>query len=74
MHNSESRINNPKPENRSASPAPLCEGIDYYLENGRYVFTEHFLRQRGYCCQSGCRHCPYGFHQKKASAESSEKH
>jgi hypothetical protein len=23
------------------------------------VFTEHFLRQRGYCCGSGCRHCPY---------------
>ncbi|MHB2008182.1 MAG: DUF5522 domain-containing protein, partial [Acidobacteriaceae bacterium] len=18
-------------------------------------------RKRGYCCQSGCRHCPYGF-------------
>jgi len=55
------------------APAPLREGIDYYLENGRYVFTEHFLRQRGYCCQSGCRHCPYGFHQKNASTEASEK-
>jgi hypothetical protein len=25
------------------------------------VFTEKFLRERGYCCESGCRHCPYGF-------------
>jgi len=25
------------------------------------VFTAHYLRNRGYCCESGCRHCPYGF-------------
>jgi hypothetical protein len=40
---------------------PLIEGIDYYLENGYFVFTEHYLLKRGTCCQSGCRHCPYGF-------------
>jgi len=39
----------------------LIEGIDYYVENGLYVFTEQYLRDRGYCCTSGCRHCPYGF-------------
>ncbi len=39
----------------------LIEGIDYYLENGLMVFTEYYLRERGYCCTSGCRHCPYGF-------------
>ena len=39
----------------------LIEGIDYYVENGLYVFTEQYLRERGYCCTSGCRHCPYGF-------------
>ncbi|MCB9303374.1 MAG: hypothetical protein H6566_22285 [Lewinellaceae bacterium] len=39
----------------------LVEGIDYYLENGLFVLTEHFLRKRGYCCQNGCRHCPFGF-------------
>jgi hypothetical protein len=38
---------------------PLAEGIDYYLENGLFVFTAHFLLKRGYCCESGCRHCPY---------------
>ncbi|MDQ3820009.1 MAG: DUF5522 domain-containing protein [Acidobacteriota bacterium] len=38
---------------------PLVEGEDYYLENGLYVFTARFLRARGYCCNSGCRHCPY---------------
>ena len=51
--------NNPAPESLS-TPAPLREGLDYYIEKGRWVFTEHFLRKRGDCCGSGCRHCPYG--------------
>ncbi|MFM9946385.1 MAG: DUF5522 domain-containing protein, partial [Saprospiraceae bacterium] len=25
----------------------LVEGIDYYIENGLYVFTEHYLLARG---------------------------
>jgi hypothetical protein len=38
---------------------------DYYLsEQGFIVFTEIYLRKRGYCCKSGCRHCPYGFDPK----------
>jgi Family of unknown function (DUF5522) len=37
----------------------LVEGEDYYIENGYYVFTAHYLLKRGYCCGSGCRHCPY---------------
>jgi Family of unknown function (DUF5522) len=23
------------------------------------VFTAAFLAERGYCCDSGCRHCPF---------------
>ena len=37
------------------------EGEDYYLENGNWVFTAKYLLARGFCCRSGCRHCPYGF-------------
>lgn len=37
---------------------------DYYFENGLLVFTEAYHRKRGYCCKSGCRHCPYGFQKK----------
>ncbi|HEY6350987.1 MAG TPA: DUF5522 domain-containing protein [Candidatus Angelobacter sp.] len=44
----------------------LVEGEDYYLENGNYVFTAQFLLQRGYCCESGCRHCPYGFRKESS--------
>lgn len=39
----------------------LQEGLDYYLENGLMVFTAAFLSRRGYCCERGCRHCPYGY-------------
>jgi hypothetical protein len=46
----------------AAKPSPfLVEGEDYYLEGALMVFTERFLLRRGYCCESGCRHCPYGF-------------
>ncbi|HEX8845421.1 MAG TPA: DUF5522 domain-containing protein [Pyrinomonadaceae bacterium] len=38
---------------------PLVPGEDFYIENGLYVFTAGYLRRRGYCCESGCRHCPY---------------
>ncbi len=41
---------------------PLKEGEDYVvLNDGRLVFTEHYLKKRGYCCGNGCRHCPYNF-------------
>ncbi|WP_372473669.1 DUF5522 domain-containing protein [Capnocytophaga sp. ARDL2] len=40
----------------------LVEGVDYYLsESGFRIFTEKYLLDRGYCCKSGCKHCPYGF-------------
>lgn len=37
---------------------------DYYLEKGMIVFTEKFHLERGYCCNSGCRHCPYKKEEK----------
>lgn len=44
---------------------PLKEGEDfYYNEQGYKVFTEKYHLQRGYCCKSGCRHCPYGYDKK----------
>ncbi len=39
----------------------LAEGRDFYIEGGLMVFTALFLERRGYCCESGCRHCPYGY-------------
>jgi Family of unknown function (DUF5522) len=39
---------------------PLVEGEDYYREGACVVFTARYHLRRGYCCESGCRHCPYG--------------
>ena len=38
----------------------FVEGIDFYFEDGLMVLTRKHLLDRGYCCESGCRHCPYG--------------
>ena len=35
------------------------QGKDYYLEKGVIVLTEEYLKRRGKCCGSGCRHCPF---------------
>lgn len=40
-------------------PPPLEPGVDYYMEEGKLVFTAAYHLKRGYCCNSGCRHCPY---------------
>jgi hypothetical protein len=51
------QVHRPEIMNNSSQ---LVEGEDYYIENGYYVFTSGYLLKRGYCCGSGCRHCPYG--------------
>ncbi len=50
----------------------LVEGVDYYMENGFTVFTAIYLQKRGFCCQSGCRHCPYGFEATQAERKAQE--
>ncbi|HEX6125813.1 MAG TPA: TlyA family rRNA (cytidine-2'-O)-methyltransferase [Pyrinomonadaceae bacterium] len=49
----------------------LVENVDYYMENGLMVLTEGFLSRRGFCCGSGCRHCPYPDHVRDQSKKSS---
>jgi hypothetical protein len=43
---------------------PIEEGDFYYSDEGYIVFTEQYHLKRGHCCQSGCKHCPYGFDKK----------
>jgi hypothetical protein len=39
----------------------LKENVDFYWdEAGLMVLTKDYLLKRGYCCENGCRHCPYG--------------
>lgn len=39
----------------------IDEHNDIYIDpdTGFAVLTAEFLLKRGYCCGSGCRHCPY---------------
>jgi hypothetical protein len=49
----------PNTEPGENSSEPPIEGRDYYVEDGLWVFTADYLRRRGFCCDGGCRHCPY---------------
>lgn len=44
---------------------------DYYLDpaSGLLVFTAKYHLKRGYCCDSGCRHCPYHQGNKKKNPQ-----
>ena len=39
----------------------VARGLPCYDDPATHlsVFTAAFLADRGYCCDSGCRHCPY---------------
>ncbi|MEB3288217.1 MAG: DUF5522 domain-containing protein [Vampirovibrionales bacterium] len=58
-----------KPEPSKASyfderhQAAIEGGLDYYIDKstGYLVWTELYHIRRGSCCESACRHCPFGF-------------
>lgn len=58
-----------EPERPDTAPdqSPLASE-DYYFEGPYMVFTAAFHLKRGYCCNSGCRHCPYRDIEKTESA------
>jgi hypothetical protein len=45
---------------------------DYYFENGFLIFTEAYHLKRGYCCDSGCRHCPWRGKSAKLNTSASK--
>jgi hypothetical protein len=44
-----------------AHTASVTAGEDGYVDpsTGLWVFNERYLALRGFCCDNGCRHCPY---------------
>lgn len=49
-------------QQRAAAHADAIEaGNPGYLDpqSGLFVMTAAYLSNRGWCCGSGCRHCPY---------------
>jgi iron complex transport system substrate-binding protein len=48
-----------QPVDVSLLQGTLSDSSDYNVEEGAMVFTADYLKRRGYCCDSGCRNCPY---------------
>jgi hypothetical protein len=44
----------------SVPPMQELAPEDFYYEGPYLVFTAAYHLKRGTCCNSGCRHCPYG--------------
>ena len=55
-------------EAKPGTPRPVLEPEDYYFEGSNMVFTAVYHLKRGYCCKSGCRHCPYREGEVEAAA------
>ncbi len=50
----------PDPKETATAMAPVdLAPEDFYLEGPYVIFTAAYHRKRGFCCNSGCRHCPY---------------
>lgn len=49
------------PEAMAAHDRAVAAGEPGYLDpdTGLFVMTASYLAERGHCCDSGCRHCPY---------------
>jgi hypothetical protein len=45
----------------AAHASAMASGDDGYLDpgTGLFVFTARYLADRGSCCDTGCRHCPF---------------
>ncbi len=51
------------------APGTQLAPEDFYFEGPNLVFTAAYHRKRGYCCGSGCRHCPYGLERLAPAGE-----
>jgi len=47
------------PEKTTETSEEELRPEDFYYEGPYLVFTAAYHLKRGYCCNSGCRHCPY---------------
>jgi hypothetical protein len=54
---------------RAAHERALRDGEAMYQDpdTGFFVMTEATLLERGACCGSGCRHCPYPPDEQRAA-------
>ena len=45
----------------AAHDEAMSKNIDGYIDpiNSLFVLTSSSLKERGFCCENNCRHCPY---------------
>ena len=45
----------------AAHSAAMAAGEDGYIDpvNSMFVMTAKSFAEKGFCCDSGCRHCPF---------------
>ena len=55
--------------------AACKRGLNGYIDprSGYFVLTAIYLKQRGFCCGAGCRHCPYPIEQQRAAGRPESK-
>jgi hypothetical protein len=51
---------------------PQLAPEDFYMEGEALVFTAAYHLKRGYCCGSGCRHCPWREGDQNQTNETNE--
>jgi 2-iminoacetate synthase ThiH len=56
------------------SSKDFIEGIHYYMEGERVIFSALFHINRGSCCGNGCRHCPFDPKHTKGKVKLQEKY
>jgi len=61
-------MNEPDEDATMGAEKTFVEGLDFYFEGGLMVLTARFLKNRGPCCGSGCRHCPYSGKERAEAA------
>jgi hypothetical protein len=67
-----SSSSSPPDSNENSGEALTPRPGEFYYEGPYLVFTEAYHLRRGFCCQSGCRHCPYGFEKSAPNKDASD--
>lgn len=76
-------ITQPRPDRFGESEVGFADAMDRHREaidagspgyldptSGLFVMTAAYLRDRRYCCDRGCRHCPFEPGQSKRGSRS----
>lgn len=70
----EDRVTRAGEDGGAASADDALQPGDTYLDGPYVVFTAQYHLRRGFCCNSGCRHCPYGVGDAAGTCDATNTH